>query len=420
MTSAGDPGTTSVPVVSFTATNTYPANTTAVALPDEGYLAVQVNGESGSAPSDVGQVTVQIQSIATGSTATSYTPDSNGCVFAQELPGSYNVTLGSTSSPPFLNTSESQAPATSVSTGTDLTVSVGSVTVSTWTFDQAGNVSFTPTGSVPVAGGTAVSALNSGIPGTDWYQPITAGTTASSAYLFPFTSAYSVWYGDCLAEEPPTPATAAVTPGGTTAVSMTGLGNLTIEAEQTSSGNPPWTGATISATIADPNSSTDSCTADTLSLPATSSTGLSEAGMVETNRLDAAATWANNSSSVTDPAISTADLGKEVVGAGIPANAYVGSVGGTTFKLYSTPITASQVAGALLKTTASGSSLNVVSETYTVTVTPPPPDSNNSTFTVVVTPGGVVYNGTTGTTGATGTFYSSQGSTPSPIPVTIP
>ena len=410
VTSAGDPGTTTIPVVSFTATSTYPANTTAVALPGEGYLAVQVNGESGSAPSDVSQVTVQIQNTATGSSASSYTPDSNGCVFAQELPGTYNVTLGSTSSPPFLNTSESQSPATSVSAGTDLTVSVGSVTVSTWTFDQAGNVTFTPSGSVPVAGGTPVSVLNSGIPGTDWYQPITVGSSATSAYLFPFTSVYTVWYGDCLAEEPSTPPTVSVTPGATASVPMTGLGNLTIEAEATATG-PIWAGATVSTTIADPNMSTDGCPADVLSLPATGSTGLSEAGMVETNRQDTAATWAINTATVTDPAITASDQGKQVFGTGIPANSYIGSISGTTFQLYSTPIAASQKTATQLTTTASGSSINVVSETYSVTVTSPPPDNKQTTVTVVVTPGGVVYGSN---------FYSSQGSSPTPVPVIVP
>ncbi len=67
--SAGDPGNTSVPVNTFTANATYPVGTP-VALPGEGYLAVQVDGESGSAPSDVSQVTVQIQNTATGSAAT--------------------------------------------------------------------------------------------------------------------------------------------------------------------------------------------------------------------------------------------------------------------------------------------------------------------------------------------------------------
>jgi hypothetical protein len=281
------------------------------------------------------------------------------------------------------------------------------VTVSTWTFDQAGNVTFTPSGSVPVAGGAPVSALNSGIPGTDWYQPITAGSGSSSAYLFPFTSAYSVWYGDCLAEEPSTPPTVAVTPGTTASVPMTGLGNLTLDVEKTLTG-PAWSGATITTTIADPNLSTDGCTADSLSLPASGSTGLSEAGMIETYRQDAAATWVNNSTSVTDPVITTTDQGKEVFGAGIPANAYIGSVSGTTFQLYSTPIASGQNSSTQLKTTASGSSVSIVSETYSVTVTAP--DSKFANLTVVVTPGGVVSGGT---------FYSVQGSNQA-IPVPIP
>lgn len=409
VSSGGDAGSTTVNVTPFTANANYAVGTP-VALPDEGYLAVQVNGVSGSAPSNVSAVTVQIQNTSSGSASQSYTPDTSGCVFAQEVPGTYNVTLGSTSSPPFLNTSESQSPATSVSAGTDLTVSAGSVTVSTWTFDQAGNVTFTPNGSVPVAGGTPVSVLNSGIPGTDWQTPIPAGSSSISAYLYPFTNVYTVWYGDCLAEQPPTPPTVAVTPGANASVQMTGLGNLTILAEKTATG-PVWSNASVSATIKDPNQLTDGCPSDSLSPPATGTTGLSEAGMIETNRQDTTATWINNSSSVTDPAVTAADQGKEVFGSGIPANAYIGSISGTTFQLYSTPIAASQKAATQLKTTASGSSMSVVSETYSVTVTSPLPDNKQTTVTVVVTPGGVVYNGA---------FYSSQGSTPTPVPVIVP
>jgi hypothetical protein len=191
---------------------------------------------------------------------------------------------------------------------------------------------------------------------------------------------------------------------------MTGLGNLTFNVEQTSAGNPPWTGATIAATIADPNMSTDSCPADNLALPATSSTGLSEAGMVETNRQDTTATWTSNSATVPDPAITANDQGKEVFGAGIPANAYIGTVvSGTTFQLYSTPIAGSQNAGSQLKTTASGSSASVVSETYTVTITAPD-GTKWGPNTVVVTPGGAVY-----TVGAVSTFVA----TGSPIVVKI-
>jgi hypothetical protein len=190
---------------------------------------------------------------------------------------------------------------------------------------------------------------------------------------------------------------------------MTGLGNLIIEAEKTATG-PVWNNATVSAAIADPNKATDGCASDNLSLLNTGTTGLTEAGMVETNRQDTTATWTNNSATVTDPAITpVVDQGKQVIGTGIPANSYIGSISGTTFQLYSTPIAANQKTATQVTTTASGSSVSVVSETYTVTVTAP--DTKFTSATIVVTPGGAVYNNV---------FYSSQGTTPSAVPVIVP
>jgi len=411
----------------YTSPYSFAASTTPVSLPNEGYLAVQVNGASGSAPANVGSVTVSIQpsnsagSPTSGTTATVYTPDSNGCVFAQEVPGYYTVTLGSTSAPPFVNTSDNNSGSPvydqNPSLGTSpVLVSADSTIDSPWTFDQSDTVTFAPTITTPpIAGGIPVSVLNSGIPGNDWYTVITsaastAGTT--TANLYPFGSSYSAWYGDCLAEEPAVPATVAASEGGTTTVTMGGLSTLSIKAENTATPTPGlWSNATVSATIADPNLSTDSCTADALTLPQTATTGISQAQVVEVTRTDTA-TWATSSSTIADTSIQAADVGKEVMGTGIPVPSYIGTVtAGASFKIYNTPIVASQTAGNLVTTTVAsttGSTVNLETETYSVSVTTPSPDLKTGTAVIVVTPGGVVC--TSGcTTATTNVFYPASG-----------
>jgi Tfp pilus assembly protein PilV len=364
---------------SFTPSANYPVGTP-VSLPNDGYLAVQINGASGGVPSDISQVSVQISSSTTGASATFY-PDSTGCVYESEIPGSYTVTLGSSSTPPFINAAEALAPATT------WTVAEGSTTTATLTFDQADSVSFSASGSVPVAPGTPVSVQNSNLLGSGsstWATVIPLGSSSSTANLFPFTSSYSTWYGDCLAEEPVTPATVGVSPGASTAVSVTGLGTLTVEGEKKSSPGTAWGSATtVSAVLNDPNSS-DLCPSDTFSIP-TNSNGISQAAMVEANRLDSSTTWGSGVSTITDSNVTSADQGRLVVGTGIPANTFVGTV--TTAGTL--PLVTSS--GAVQKTTSAGTSLSLVGENYTVTVTAP--DNNSVSGTMQVTPAGVEYGG---------------------------
>ncbi|MFZ0668688.1 MAG: prepilin-type N-terminal cleavage/methylation domain-containing protein, partial [Acidimicrobiales bacterium] len=162
---------TSIPINQVSATYTYDANTTAVALPDEGYIAVQVNGVTGSAPANVSSVTVSVVSTATGSTATVYTPDSNGCVYAAELPGTYNITFGSTSTPPFVTASD--VPTTDYDPEiASVQVNQNATTDENITFNQAGALSFASTGSIPIAGNLPVSVGNTGISPGGWYNII--------------------------------------------------------------------------------------------------------------------------------------------------------------------------------------------------------------------------------------------------------
>jgi len=127
----------------FTPGVTYPAGTP-VSLPDDGYLAIQIDGVSGSAPGDVSQISVEITSPS-GSSST-FIPDSTGCVYEQEPPTAtgtyYTISPSSSSTPPNIDPTENTAPQAQV------TVSAGSTTVEDLNFDQADSVTFSASGSV--------------------------------------------------------------------------------------------------------------------------------------------------------------------------------------------------------------------------------------------------------------------------------
>ena len=318
VTVSSPPTTTTISVSSFKANSTYSTGTP-VALPDEGFIGVQIDGVSGSAPAGVTGIPVQITNIpSSGSgTTTTYYPDSNGCVYEEALPGTYYVTLGSNTSPPFVDKYENPAPTTLNSpVYADQVVSAGSATIWQATFNQGGTVNFSAPGSVPVAGGVPVSVGNSGIPGTNWTTVIPTTSSATSATLYPFTSNYTVWYGDCLAEEPAAASTMAVTGGGTGSVTVTGLIDLTVQPDTTSG----TAGAAASTTVqvADPVAG-DGCPGDTFTLPTSTATVPSEAAVVDGSRSDTTGVSTQLGSDViTDPSILASDQGKEVTGPGIP------------------------------------------------------------------------------------------------------
>jgi hypothetical protein len=368
---------TTIPVTSFTAAYSFSANTTPVALPGEGYLAVQVNGASGSGPpSDVSDVTV---TVTQGATSTTYYPDNTGCVYEQELPGNYNVTLGTATgfTPPFVDPSESQAP----TTATPETVTANTTVSWPWSFDQSDVTSFASSGSVPVAGGAPVSVFNSHMPGVHWTTVIGAGSGAASADLYPFTSTYTgVWYGDCLDEQPLSPSTLTATPAGTSVVAVNGLGTLDVETLKSS---VPFAGATVTATMV--NNDTSCTNNDTLTLPVTNGSGISQAGVIMDTRTDTGVTVTSGSHTVTDPSLLSTDAGKLVVGTGIPSNAYVYGVSGTSFTLSSSPVTSTP-----LTATATSASLSLVGEKYSVTATDTGTHQSTTVSNLMVNPNGIV------------------------------
>jgi Tfp pilus assembly protein PilV len=377
---------TTINVNSFTANAAYRIGTL-VGLPEDGYLGVQVDGASGSAPTGAASISVGVQSTANGSTTTSYNPDNNGCVYTEETPGDYTITLSSSTSPPYIGPSETQT----VTSATQ-TISTGTATIYTANFDQAASVSFTPSGGVAIAGGTPVIVYNTGIPTSNTAVVIAPGSSATSAYLYPFSSAYSAWYGNCVAEEPTTPATVTVTPGGGTSASLGGLANLTVEPETTGA-SPVANPSTVTATLDDPNAANDNCALSTnLTLPATSSqVPTSEAAMFQQTRVDSSASipaatvsTTSGTSVASDTAIAATDEGKLVTGAGVPAGTYVGAppggplAPGASFTLWN-PTTNTAV-----KATGSSTSLTLNGETFNVTATAS--DGHSTTAVITVTP----------------------------------
>jgi hypothetical protein len=397
VTVSSPPTTTTIAVSSFTANAAYPMSTP-VALPEEGFIGVQINGFTGTAPNGVTGIPVQITNIpSTGTgTSTTYYPDSNGCVYEEEMPGNFYVTLGSTTTPPFVDKYENPAPTTlnsATNPYNEQVVSAGSTTIWTATFNQGGTVSFSAPGSVPVALGVPVSVGNSGIPGTNWAVVVPTTSAGTSATLYPFTSAYTAWYGDCLAEEPSSAATSTVTAGSTSSLLVPGLVDLTVTPETSTGASDPV--ASTTAQLEDPITA-DNCPSDTFTLPAAST---SEAAVVESTRTDTSGvTTTLSSATIVDPSIQAGDLGKLVTGPGIPANSYVGTVtANTSFVLRVSPVSS----GATQPASATGTGpITLSGETYNVTVSG---TSGSKVAGVLVNPNGVMCN--TNCT-VTGTFLA--------------
>jgi len=235
--------------------------------PSDGYIAVQIEGASGSPPAAVTTVPVTITPV--GGSAQAFVPDSNGCVFTQETPGLYNVQLGSPAGGPvFIDGQESFRPCdcSTTSPPSDVTVVVGLTTDAVFPdFDQASVVQFQANGLALPATGMPVSVANSSLEPSGWTTVIPAGSPSTGADLFPYVSGYAVWYGDCLAEEP-SPATQIATSPGTS--SSAGVGGLSLlELAITNSSGDPVSGDTASATVEDPNPS-DGCPSDVFGLSA--------------------------------------------------------------------------------------------------------------------------------------------------------
>jgi len=241
-------------------------------VPGDGFLSIQIYGQNApSAPADtpnlinVGVTVTPIASLTypwtANGTAVTYNPDKFGCVYLEEPLGDYAVQLTSPSGgPTFIDWQENLSPSAPAPPGYSPTsglqggnVAVAQLTnsVGAFHFDEAGTVSFQASGGVPAATGMPVSIsvgnkLNPATTGIDVIIP--AGGATTTAQLFPYTTAYSVWYGACSAEAPASTATVLVTPQGTASAAITGVYPLNLQVQRTSGGAftvPPSATATF-------------------------------------------------------------------------------------------------------------------------------------------------------------------------------
>ena len=130
-------------------------------------------------------------------------------------------------------------------------------------YDEAGTVSFTPRPRPPLPSGMPDLGRQQ-LPAAVGHQRRSCahGASATTAQLFPYTTGYTIWYGDCttqgtVTKEQPTGATTfALSPQGSATAQITGLDTLTLAVTQTSGGSQA---PTATATVADPNAATDGC-----------------------------------------------------------------------------------------------------------------------------------------------------------------
>ena len=225
------------------------------AVATDGYISVQIVGASGSSvPTGVTGLTVNIG-------GTNYSPDSQGCVFQQETPGTYTVTLTS-SSGNYIDFQELTAPSSSV------TVAAGGTQSISFYYDQAATVSFSASNS-PVATGMPVSVGNTQLTPVAWKTVVAAGASPETANLFPYQSGYTAWFGDCTAEVPSSPASFAVSPATSTSATLTGL--IPLDLQLSLAGGTPLYNATLSATVND-SGAPDKCPSDVFGLQPPSGT----------------------------------------------------------------------------------------------------------------------------------------------------
>ncbi|HVW16910.1 MAG TPA: hypothetical protein VHB30_01565 [Solirubrobacteraceae bacterium] len=232
----------------------------------QGGTAVQVVGDGGVGVPGV-PVTLDQNAALSGTT------DANGCVQFGFLDDATDYSF-SINANGYVDPSGNQA-----LTAKPLTVTPGSASITSVTYDKAGAVqaSFVDSNGNPVVG-MGATLMNNGVPLTNNERPLalTAGTSPTSAYtLFPFTSSYAAWAGACHAAMPPTANQASVkVVGGQVAPVRLTLPTLKVTVQsQTTTGSgrnqrtttAPLSGADVRVT--------DACGSQYPALPATDGNG---------------------------------------------------------------------------------------------------------------------------------------------------
>ncbi|HUI02421.1 MAG TPA: hypothetical protein VLZ77_02685 [Acidimicrobiales bacterium] len=233
-------------------------------VPGDGFLSIQIEGANAPRPptDTTDLVNVRVNVTPSGGSTTTYNPDQYGCVYLQVPTGTYGVSLASPSGgPTFIDYQENLTPsAASVSVPT-----AGLATfVTAFHFDVAGSATFTSDASAPIASNMPITVSNGGnLQPSGTSTVVAAGTNLASALLFPYTTPYSVWYGDCTThsgvnvEEPAAPTTFTLAPAGSASVTITGLDVLQLQV--TRSGGFTTPPNNVTAALADPAAPGDGC-----------------------------------------------------------------------------------------------------------------------------------------------------------------
>jgi type II secretory pathway pseudopilin PulG len=233
-------------------------------VPGDGFLSVRIEGSSApNPPSDTANlINVPVTVTPNGGSPSTYNPDQNGCLYLQEPVGTYSVSLASPSGgPTFIDWQENLTPSQS-------SVSVSTSGLATFVpafhYDEAGTVTFTSSAPAPLASNMPISVSNGGnLQPSGTAVVVAAGSNATSAQLFPYSTPYSVWYGDCTThsgvtpEEPSAPTTFTISPQGRTSASITGLDVLQLSVTRAGGFTTPPNNVT--ATVTDPFAPGDGC-----------------------------------------------------------------------------------------------------------------------------------------------------------------
>jgi hypothetical protein len=255
-------------------------------VPGDGFLSVQIQGAAApKAPADTANlINVLVNVTPQGGSTTTYNPDQYGCVYLEEPLGTYSVSLASPAGgPTFIDWQEQLTP----SQPSIQVVTAGlPAFVPAFHYDEAGTVNFSPGGAAPAATGMPISVSNGGnLQPSGTKVVVSAGSGSTSAQLFPYAAAYSVWYGDCTTvagttkEQPASPATVTVTPKGTASAFISGLYTLALSV--TRSGGAFSAAPTATATVTDAAAPGDGCPT---SEPAYGLTGFAGSGANYSNQ----------------------------------------------------------------------------------------------------------------------------------------
>src|SRR3954447_9240175 len=163
----------------------------------------------------------------TGTRTDTATTSAKGCVSWDNVPpGSAHVSI---SRPGYVDVDGDPTWDKDVTVTTNRTTSIGPVN-----YDQAGSahVTFTTAGATVAGWTNRITLTQPGVSGarqfgTPTVFPTFIDTPAAPMNLFPFTSSYGFWAGDCAAEDPanngsnPGAVSARINPGATTPVTIT-------------------------------------------------------------------------------------------------------------------------------------------------------------------------------------------------------